>query len=377
MKKYQLLTVMMVVGFGLGIQAADNIQFTSLRRAGMGGAGIAMTSDIHALYANPAGLANAQGHGYLPLGIMLSPNDQVMSKGAQAITDYGNAKTDSAKANVLTSLAPSDFAVKMALPPIGFTNPGFGIGVFTGGSSRFGVYDVANPDVKISALGDAGLLMGGSVSLSLLDIPFQVGGTVKYVYRNRLLDAVTQSKTFSRSPSEIVNSAAAVTANIANAGITGLSGDLGMLMPFGPGQLGVVLNNIGGSLSGSYTTSRNRTVTYSETLPYLLGIGYAQVIDATAMPWFGTTIGTFDMAADYYFQYSNAYKNVSMGLEKRIWDNRIAFRVGINQGYPTFGLGFDLYVFKLEYAFTTTEAGDYLGEDPISYNMVEINLPLY
>jgi len=54
------------------------------------------------------------------------------------------------------------------------------------------------------------------------------------------------------------------------------------------------------------------------------------------------------------------YTHLHLGAEFRYWFFR--FRGGFNQGYPTFGLGLDIPLLKLDYAFYSVELGDQAGD---------------
>jgi hypothetical protein len=61
-----------------------------------------------------------------------------------------------------------------------------------------------------------------------------------------------------------------------------------------------------------------------------------------------------------------------MGLETRFKNADV--RVGINQGYPTFGLGFSYFFLTLNYVYYTEELGIYPGQNPLSTHLIELHL---
>ncbi|HOW27892.1 MAG TPA: hypothetical protein PK876_05275 [Elusimicrobiota bacterium] len=65
-----------------------------------------------------------------------------------------------------------------------------------------------------------------------------------------------------------------------------------------------------------------------------------------------------------------AWTHVHVGAEYRWWFLR--FRGGANQGYPTFGLGLDLPMLKVDYAYFTDELGRFAGQIPERNHMISV-----
>jgi len=68
----------------------------------------------------------------------------------------------------------------------------------------------------------------------------------------------------------------------------------------------------------------------------------------------------------------SAGKHIHLGAEYRWWFLR--FRAGANQGYATAGLGIDIPVLKLDYAFFSDEEGDFAGSLKHSAHIVSLAL---
>jgi len=72
------------------------------------------------------------------------------------------------------------------------------------------------------------------------------------------------------------------------------------------------------------------------------------------------------------FLPDTAWTHVHLGAEYRWWFLR--FRGGTNQGYPTYGLGLDLPLLKIDYAYYSDELGLYAGSLEQANHMITVAL---
>ena len=89
----------------------------------------------------------------------------------------------------------------------------------------------------------------------------------------------------------------------------------------------------------------------------------------------GWIIGEGEAAVDYdlvAFDKENLFKRLRMGVNKKIFWDRVSIRTGLNEGYPSIGLVIDLYIFKLNYAYYSIERGLNLGDNPESFHSLDI-----
>ncbi len=353
-----------------------NLEFMTLRQKAMGGAGLAsLKHDWRQMAINPASIVDEKGHLYLPLGLTLEPGEKGLKDISSALTDLSNSNKNNQYQAVINRI-PSDFALKASFQPAGVTFGGFGIGVFNAMEMRAQILNPSSPKVKIQGASDLAPMMTYGTTASAFDMPLKVGISAKYVLRGRIINTLTKDNIVEKSATDILNGT--VTANIGVASLSGISFDMGLLSPIGDSaQWGLVVHNIGGTLSGSYSGSNSETGSYSETLPMYLSLGYAQRIKADDWAYIGKVIGDFEYTADVNFVYRDIYKNIHMGLEKDLVGDIMSVRLGLNQGYPTIGLGFDLKLIRIQYAYSTDEKGSYIGDDPVAFHSFEINLPLY
>lgn len=374
-KSVLVLSLCIILGMTSMVHAVlTDLSISSLRQDGMGGAGLTLSKDVYSLPLNPAGLTQAKRKLYLPLGLSIGASDDVF----KSISKLSATGTDAQRIANIESLVPSNLAFSLGWQPLAYTDTNWGVAVLNGSFINGEVANPAQPHLEIQGYSDIVLAAGLAQPFTIGSQSFSAGISTKYVFRNRLLDSRTNDGLINKSISDFVSGGNnVVTKNVSSVTVSGLSFDLGLNTTVFDGQFGVVLNNIGGALSGTYSTTRNASVSYQEMLPFYLAIGYSREVDPESIPWVGRFIGKFDTAIDYKFQSSNVYKNISMGLEKRVFSDVVALRMGLHQGLPTFGLGLDFYLLRIQYAYTSQELSDILGEQTVSMHRVEINLPLY
>jgi hypothetical protein len=351
------------------ICAQSNLGFTTLRQFGMGGTGIAQTFDSAALYTNPAGLSKAKSEVRLPLTFRLDMNDSVLNN-LSVFSDIAAEDSMSARIDILNSanLIPSTLAIKGALSPafsISNSNFAFAILGATNIYSKFS--NPVSPVISISGFSDLSPMIGVSDTYSVFGQKVSVGASLMAVYRTRIVEPSTGAFTVVRYYSDMINEDDKVTP-ISQTTMSGFGGNVGALVPFGNGHIGAVIYNLGTPLTG--TTASGNSV--SETLPVFLGMGIAQTIDGGSLPLVGSLIGDFSAAADLRLQYSDMYKNIFLGVEKSVLGGAIKVRAGLYQGYPTVGLGVDTFLCHAQYAFYTEELGDHVGDNPVSYQGIEL-----
>jgi hypothetical protein len=354
--------------------AQDDVAFNSLRQIGMGGVGIATGHDIYSLYMNPAALETAQDNKiYVPLGLQYGQGETGFSALQSAYDSY--KKTNNVSA--FNNLVPSEYSIQAGLSPLGFTQAGWGVGFFGRGQARIQLLNPVAPRIEGEAFIDGAALLGKSLTVEIMKTPVTFGASVRFMNRMRWVDSQTNSAHFSVHTADLISGDNDVlTQKIQRVNLTGFGGDLGVLMPLGSGQFGAVYRNLGSALQGNYVTTASRTVSYKESLPSYLGIGYSQPVDASELPWVGPLIQTFTVAADCTFLHNDMYQNIRLGVEKKI-GTIAALRAGLNQGYPTLGLGLDFNLLRLQYAFSTYEAGQFVGDAPVSQHHFEVSLLTY
>jgi hypothetical protein len=170
----------------------------------------------------------------------------------------------------------------------------------------------------------------------------------------------------------------------------GLGIDLGLLANFGSFRAGLSLRDVGGTPLIYKTSSFETVMSHLQTnlifpegnsvsdhyrIPMTINLGIAYsplwsdsgsaldlLVHAEVRDLAGLVEGRDDILT-----------HLHIGAELGIWRS-IALRGGLSQGYPTFGIGFELSVVNLDLAYFTRELGNRYGEAPSSGLALELAL---
>jgi hypothetical protein len=367
-----LTAVAFVYGFSSVVMAADpGLALSSIRQRAMGGTGVAMTFDEHALYMNPAGLSRATTDFNFPR-LRVELNDSVVQNFSkiEKIADSGSSDID--RINTMKELIPFDGGLNVAVSPIfSFVKPDFGIAGFTQANSVFNIQNRVSPRIEASFNNDTVGLIGISTGMPFLD-GVKLGLSGGYMSRLLAYDKDTGRHTFILEASEfleLVDNGESINADIATATgpvfNVGLLGDLST--PIGNGTWGIAANNIGATLKGRREITGNVDVDFQLQLPFTSTVGLCL---NSSLPF----VGDFKWAADYRFvsEESSFFRNLHLGAEKTLMGNFLTLRGGINDGYITGGIGLNVMIFQLHYGYFVQESGRNLGDRPLKFHMVEL-----
>lgn len=331
--------------------------FTSIRQLAMGGTGVAITYDEHALYQNPAGLKLAKFDIDLPkfrahLDVNSADNLDTFQELFDA-EEVGEAK------DVLSSLVPSHLSAAAAMSPIfSLTLPGFGVGAFSQADVAANFKNKFNPKVETQVQIDVGGYLGYAFEgLPFLGDKIMTGISAGFITRQSGSEVFDASTFASDEEFEFdLNNTVGMTYN------------LGFLMPYekwGNGYVGLTFNNLFGTLSSQSDDSQ--TVEIEDTIT--LGLGhYAD------LPLIGETLLAADFDVVSYEGRDNFLLRLGLGAEKKVLYDCILLRGGVNDGYIVGGFGFDLWILQVNYAYHAAELGDEPGERALEQHAIEIGL---
>ncbi len=347
--------------------ATPSLNFNNLRKMAMGDAGVAISNDDSALYVNPAGLARVKTIQIKSPRLQIKAGSEFIDRYDQIASILSGKTVDIAELNQL--LGMDGTAGIQFSPLVSIAAPGFGFSLLAG-------YDMTlklNYDASLSAFGnkDSAIALGLADEVSLWHLPVAFGVSIKSVYRQVLYDRVTGQSQIDLESGDVIDRINSKTLGDAfqEFGIFGVGVDLGLLSSTTwasiPITVGAAVRNIGATLAGEKPLKTGST-------PTTLSLPVETVIGASATPTL-PLIGDTIVAFDYTLSPSNAlYNSLHFGVEKKCWDNRIQIRGGINQGYITGGIGTDLGIIKLDYAYFTRERGATAGSEPDSMHVLEI-----
>ncbi len=358
--------------------SSNDAPFSSIRQKAMGGAGVANTFDENALYVNPAGLSRATSTFKLPFRLKFQVNDDALSK-LSSLSDLSHSKNKS-NADIsqkLKDITPLTLEGGIADSPlVAYVQRDFGIGAFADSHFFVKLKNSTLPSLSLSGFGDIAPIVGVSHRFVFSNIPVDIGVSGKYIFRARAYNKEDGSTDIEIPNFKLIEIAQGKDSPVSSFQESGFGADLGALIPVASGNIGVVIHNIATSLSGSRSISGNATAKdFSETLPFSATMGYAQTFNLSSTPYLGWLLGKFDGAIDYALiseTDTGTFQRLHMGLEKKILWDTVHFRMGLNQGYPTFGLGIHLFVLHVQYAYFTEEKGQNIGDNPQTSHVAEL-----
>ena len=349
---------------------SSDLVFNNIRKIGMGNAGVASVRDDSALYLNPAGLNNvASYHLKFPRLRGEVSTDYLDNSGKfSELQDEGSDQYAA-----LQDLVPFKGGFNIQVNPVmSYVQKDFGIGAFGGIETITQIVNKVNPTMKMQGNTDMAIATGVSHKTSFMQHPITLGISGKYINRNIIYNDLTGNDGLIMEAAELIEAINEDTLKDRigqTYGVSGFGIDLGLLTPFEvygqAGTFGMAIRNIAGTLNGNQDVlNSSRSVSVELPVSTILGM-------AMTPEW--PYIGKFELAADYHlYPSASFFSGLYMGVEKKFWGNFISLRTGLAQGYPTFGVGMDLSVFHLNYAYFSKELGDVVGEDPISYHMIEL-----
>ncbi len=327
----------------------------STRALGMGNAYYTLSEDQYALFYNPAGLARIKESRYDILNIQggISKNsikfyNDVKSTDwddekeiADLLDDYNN-ELQHASLSTFPAYYKKNFAVGL-------------FATFNGDAIPHSIREYPELYTKIHL--DYGIAAGYSMSF-LDNNSLQVGIAAKYMFRKSLTASYTAAD-LTEDFEELIKD------DIKDG--DGLIGDVGIIYNFhflqnmNP-RIGAAVNNIGMTGLGD-----------AEDLKTTLNLSVA------ISPEFFGKIGShflleFHDATKNWDEDNDLGKRIHAGAEFNFFNNILAVRTGLNQGYLTFGAGLDFNILKIDYAYYTEEIGAYAGQWDDSRHIITLSL---
>jgi hypothetical protein len=315
---------------------------------GMGGAFTAVADDSNAPFYNPAGLDNIQSSSFQILNISaditypsLYPNLYNSVQSDNGLT--GNAQT-AAYLNTFNSYAGQSLYARVG-DYSNYTTHDFAIGLLTN-NQTLGVVN-ASPTINnlgsLAALSDSGVVLSGAYGF--FNHHLQVGGTIMGLYQ--MFENVPQI-----SSQNVSNIASTLSSNMADG--FGLVGNLGAIyhfdLPLNP-TIGASILNVGTASFGA-----------AGSLPQIIngGIGIDPDIG------FGRLLADFDYVdvTNYlYYTGDSLWLHTRLGVQYQ-FPEILTLSAGLYEGYPTFGVGVDLWAFEVNASYYTEEASPVPGLNP-------------
>jgi hypothetical protein len=321
----------------------------SARALGMGGVRVIDETDSTMMYWNPANLSQIAGFRWdlVNVGVGTPSKDLIDFFNNNAVSDFSSLSGYYGKNVSIRLNGNSTFAV-----------PYFGLGGYGQASTSLVLHNPAYTNLNLAYFYDTAYAMGAAIPLGPT---LYFGSNIKRVTRTGGSTIVGASTLANISNSSFLTN----LQNTMTAKGTAWGADVGLLwkapVPMSP------------ALSVSWIDVGKTTFTSTGTAP--------ERIDDNMMINFNThaDFAGFGYAAGLEYRHVmnqpvQIGKKLHMGLELSM--PLVDLRTGFYQGYTTYGLGIDLWVFKLDAAMYTVEKGVYPGQSPDNRYEVSLKLQL-
>lgn len=348
-----------IIGVTILLLAAGSVQarempsfWKGVRPLGMGGAFTAIADDHNALFYNPAGLDKVARVSFA----VLNPMIEVGKNGQKLYQDIQD--TDFDQTEEVTALLREHMGehqhVRTSLFPH-FVMQHFGFGVLGQGAIDAEINDPGWPNVRANALVDvAGV--GGAGFGFLEDHALRVGISAKYINR-QCLDKVYYAE-------DIADDDFDQQIEDDTLDGAGLGFDIGTQYTFPvflKPTVALVVQNLGGTGLGDAGR-------ISQQINLGTGLNYRKGIISV-----NAGLDLMDITKNVNKNESDFFRRLHMGAESWL-ANRLAVRLGLYQGYASFGVGLNLWVLKLDYANYAEEIGAYAGQTADRRHVAQLSL---
>ncbi len=323
--------------------------YEGVRPLGMGGAFTAVADDSNAIFYNTAGLNRLETWSFeIPLIIETSKSNIDIVDEAQDV-DF-NSTTETA-AFIRKHLGETG-DVRVGLVP-SFAKKNFGVALLSQGKATYRFDNPAFPETKVTASGVGSAQIG--LAHAFFDDKLSVGAGVKYVTASVLDQTYTAQ--------QIADSNFDQTVEDDLMDGSGFGVDLGALytLPFSiDSTLGLSVINLGGLDLGD-----------AGKIDQQVNLGFAMRHSFESASWLKllAAVDVVDLFKEAGTD-DDIYKRLHMGLEAKM--PVLSLRVGLYQGYPSFGAGIDLKYAKLEYANYAAEVGAFAGDSADRRHVIQL-----
>lgn len=370
--------------------AEEPLFISGVRTLGMGGAFVSVSDDQNAFFYNPAGFALRKDF-LLTLGeLNVSINQDIVEGGKFIVENYEDlAEFDTLpeerQAELMTEIIDEVSKYKMklnlgipnfnfappAIPLFGLGHLGIGVGLF----DNIGVNLRLNsgliiPTVDLKVRADAVGMVPIAYSFGLPVGELSLGVNAKYLYRGGVEEVRKSILEFEEYNPQL------------NVG-SGMGFDVGAIyrlldLPVvGNLNIGAVIRDAGGTeivYNQRLDTETGEIISIdnpaTKTIKQQIDLG----VSTKLFNFLTVAIDARDIlrAGNLSEVDESFFKQLHAGAEADL--KVIKLRAGLNQGYPTFGVGLSLFFVHIDYAYWTEELGVVPGQQPEHNHLVSIAL---
>ncbi len=311
---------------------------------GMGGAFTAVADDSNAPFYNPAGLDNIQTSTFQILNISADVSYPSLYPNLANDVQSANISNPASYVNAFNNVAGQGLYARVGNYS-NFTTHDFAIGLLSN-NQMMGVANsspTTNNLASLAALSDNGIVLSGA--LGFFDHHLQIGGTVMGLYQM-----------FENVPSLTASQASNLNGTLwgdLSRGF-GVLGNVGAIyhfdLPLNP-TLGAAVLNVGTPSFGN-----------AGVLPQIINAGVGIDPDIG----FGKLIADIDYVdvSNYlYYTGDSLWLHTRFGIQYQ-FPAILTLSAGLYEGYPTFGVGVDLWALEVNASYYTEEASPIPGLNP-------------
>lgn len=403
MKKLSILLASILMVSSISAKTMGVTSYESAKQKAMGGATILSEVNENALVNNPALLNEIDGWELNIFGLAssISAETPEIAEGITSMMDEIDGLSEDKIVNVLTAyldgktytdggkvynqdlhkLSNKKLILEVTNVIGAFAKRGFGAGVFT--SVNVNDLRLVNKPASPEVIVDIGATVQVPVGLAM-----DFGKNKQYIVGTTIKGIAGANASAKASAADLAGGSGDTDIPITVESYSGLAVDLGTIYKSKYLNYALTVNNAFGKIEAvSIDKDENETTIDGAKLPTVINVAISNKFDKKDRldTWWDKyafwtlelkNITNADINGDGYDD-ENFYKKIHLGASSHVFDNkwvRLELRGGLNQGYPTFGFGSELFSFlNLDYAYSTREAGLTVGSKPETLHTISLD----
>ena len=404
MKKLSILLASILMVSSISAKTIGVTNYESAKQKAMGGATILSEVNENALINNPALLNEIDKWelNILGLATSISAETPEIAEGITSMMDEVDGLKEEKIVNVLAAyldgkewednetqkiynqdkhkLSNEKLVLEVTNVLLAFAKRGFGVGVFT--AVNVNDLRLVNKPASPEVIVDIGATVQVPVGLAM-----DFGKNKQYIVGTSIKGVVGANASANASAADLAGGGDAEIPVVVES-YSGVAVDLGTIYKSKYLNYALTVNNAFGKIEAvSIDKDEKETTIDGAKLPTVINVAISNKFDKKDRldTWWDKyafwtlelkNITNADINGDGYDD-ENFYKKIHLGASSHVFNNkwvRLELRGGLNQGYPTFGFGSELFSFlNLDYAYSTREAGLTVGSKPETLHTISLD----
>lgn len=372
MKKNKTLKVLscLVLVSGLALAAVKGPHYDDLRSMGMGNTTVAVTTDRTAIFHNPAGLSLLKDRIEVSISPLIFSIDGKFGDMARAMAEHGDKLTDLTLVDDSFIEMINDMDGKWVgleyLPEITIASKNIGFGVYS--TFPLGMrIESGHLIPKLGLRGQRDLVFTWAVGVPLKTDKIHMGISVEYLQRTPVDEVIT-------TYAETFNYFDEISAGGSSLGIIGdfadvqhgVSFDVGFMHDFNGFRIAYDIKDLLGVVGGKIVAPPQLDFGFAYYFPQMEDV---KAIDNLILALEFSDIFGIEPVSE---KFEHPLKKLHLGAELDM--HYAALRAGLNQGYPTAGIGLRFGIIRLDYVYFTKELGYYPGQFPKQKHVLSLGV---